>query len=81
MLLSYQDQLQVLSLYDFVDNAFAQGIPDMNFPFQFKTIPEWNRVLVAHGFDVRHIVLIGFKRTKEWTGTCHALFIADCEQA
>lgn len=78
MLLSYQDQLQVLSLHDFVDNAFAQGIPDMNFPFQFKTIPEWNRVLVEHGFVVRQTVLIGFKRTKEWTGTCHALFIADC---
>ena len=81
MLLSYQDQLHVLSLHDFVDNAFAPGIPDMNFPFQFKTIPEWHRVLVEHGFDVRHTVLIGFKRTKEWTGTCQALCIADGEQA
>jgi len=81
MLLSYQDPLQVLSLYDFVDNAFVQGIPAMNFPFQCKTIPEWHRVLVEYGFDVRQTVLIGFKRTKDWTGTCHALFIADCEQA
>ena len=78
-LLPQEDQLKVLALFDFVDNAFAQGIPGMNFPFQFKTIPEWHIVLADNGFDVVKTVIIGFKRTKDWTGTCHALFVADCD--
>ena len=73
------DQLKVLTLYDFVDDAFAQGIPEMNFPFQFKTVEEWRGILADNGFDVVETVLIGFKRTKDWTGTCHALFVADCD--
>ncbi len=52
----------------------------MNFPFQFKTIPEWNNVLAEMGFKVVKTVLIGFKRTEDRTGTRHALFIADCDR-
>ncbi len=75
--LSKEDQLGVLILYDFIDNAFAQGIPEMNFPFQFKTISEWNSIFIENGFKVAKTILIGFKRGKRWTGICHALFIID----
>lgn len=77
VLLPEEDQLKVLMLHDYVDNAFLRGIPEMNFPFQFKTIPQWHSVLTANGFSVVKTILVGFRRTKEWTGTCHALFIAD----
>ncbi len=77
ILLPQEDQRGVLTLHDYVENTFSQGIPEMNFPFQFKTVPEWNSVLVNNGFTVVKTTLIGFKRTKEWSGICHALFVAD----
>ena len=79
VLMPIKDQLRTLMLYDFVDNAFAQGIPEMNFPFQFKTVPQWKSVLAANGFNVVVTDLIGFRRTEDWTGTCHALFVAECD--
>ena len=81
MSLPREGQLKVLSLHDYKDNAFELDISEMNFPFQFKTIPEWNNVLADNGFKVVKTVLIGFKRTEDWTGTCHALFVADCDIA
>ena len=40
-------QQQVLALIDFFANAIAQGIPEMNMPFEFKTVPGWEQVLLA----------------------------------
>ena len=59
-----KDQLRTLMLYDFVDNAFVQGIPEMNFPFQFRTVPQSQSVLAANGFNVVETDLIGFKGRK-----------------
>ena len=63
-MLPEKDQLKVLMLHDYIDNALIQGITEMNFPFQFKTIPEWNSVLAANGFSVVKTILVGFRRTK-----------------
>lgn len=75
--LSKEDQLKVLVLCDFIANMFAQVIPEINFPFQFKTISEWNSVFIENGFKVAKTILIGFKREKKRIGSCHALFIID----
>lgn len=75
--LSKADKLKVLILSDFIENAFVQGIPEINFPFQFKTISEWNSIFIENGFKIAKTILIGFKRGKKWTGSCHALFIID----
>lgn len=75
ILLSKEDQLKVLMLNDYLINAFVKGIPEMNFPFQFKTIPEWNTCFTENGFKVVKTILIGFKRGKN--RNCHALFIVD----
>ena len=64
VLMPLKDQLRTLMLYDFVDNAFVQGIPEMNFPFQFRTVPQWQSVLAANGFNVVETDLIGFKGRK-----------------
>ena len=79
VLMPLKDQLQTLMLFDFVENTFAQGIPEMNFSFQFRTIPHWQSVLAANGFNLVATDLIGFKRAGDWTGTCHALFVAECD--
>ena len=43
-------QHQALVLIDFFSNAIAQGIPEMNMPFEFKTVTEWQQVLLRNGF-------------------------------
>jgi SAM-dependent methyltransferase len=54
-------QQQVLALIDFFANAIAQGLPQMNMPFEFKTAPEWRRVLLENGFEVKRNLTVGFE--------------------
>lgn len=54
-------QQQVLALIDFFANAIAQGLPQMNMPFEFKTPPEWQRVLLENGFKVTQSLTVGFE--------------------
>jgi SAM-dependent methyltransferase len=54
-------QQQVLALIDFFANAIAQGLPQMNMPFEFKTEPEWQRVLLENGFKVNQSLTVGFE--------------------
>jgi SAM-dependent methyltransferase len=54
-------QYQVLVLIDFFSNAIAQGLPEMNMPFEFKTVTEWREVLLSNGFMVNKTVLAGFE--------------------
>jgi len=54
-------QYQALVLIDFFANAIAQGIPEMNMPFEFKTIREWQQILSVNGFSVERILVVGFE--------------------
>ncbi len=54
-------QRQVLVLIDFFANAIAQGIPEMNMPFEFKTVSEWEQVLLQNGFQVKGSLVAGFE--------------------
>ena len=54
-------QRQVLVLIDFFSNAIAQGIPEMNMPFEFKTVSGWEQVLLQNGFKVNRTVVAGFE--------------------
>jgi SAM-dependent methyltransferase len=54
-------QVQVLVLIDFFANAIAQGIPEMNMPFEFKTVTGWEQVLLQNGFKVNRSVVAGFE--------------------
>ncbi|MGA9799277.1 MAG: class I SAM-dependent methyltransferase [Terriglobales bacterium] len=54
-------QQQVLALIDFFANAIAQGLPQMNMPFEFKTPPEWQRVLLENGFKANQSLTVGFE--------------------
>lgn len=59
--MSRDAQRQALVLIDYFGNAIAQGIPEMNMPFEFKTIGQWQQVLQANGFSVDRVVLKGFE--------------------
>ncbi len=54
-------QQQVLALIDFFANAIAQGLPEMNMPFDFKTVTEWEQVLLQNGFRVNKSLVAGFE--------------------
>lgn len=71
-------QHQVLVLIDFFSNAIAQGLPEMNMPFEFKTVTEWLEVLPANGFKVDRTVLAGFEPGRMHM-SCHLWLL--CERA
>ena len=71
-------QHQVLLLIDFFSNAIAQGIPEMNMPFEFKTVSEWEQVLLRNGFKVTKTVLAGFEPGRMHK-SCHVWLL--CERA
>jgi SAM-dependent methyltransferase len=54
-------QYQVLVLIDFFANAIAQGITEMNMPFEFKSITEWRQILANNGFRVEKTCVVGFE--------------------
>ena len=54
-------QQQVLALIDFFANAIAQGLPEMNMPFEFKTVTQWEEVLLKSGFRLRQSLVAGFE--------------------
>jgi len=59
--MTLETQHQVLVLIDFFANAIAQGIPEMNMPFEFKTASGWEQVLLQNGFKVKRTVVAGFE--------------------
>jgi SAM-dependent methyltransferase len=71
-------QQQVLVLIDFFANAIAQGIPEMNMPFEFKTVAEWRQVLLRNGFTVNKSVIVGFEPGRMHK-SCHVWLL--CERA
>jgi SAM-dependent methyltransferase len=54
-------QQQTLALIDFYANAIAQGLPEMNMPFEFKTVTEWEKILLQNGFRVNRSLVAGFE--------------------
>jgi SAM-dependent methyltransferase len=69
-------QHQVLVLIDFFSNAIAQGLPEMNMPFEFKTVAEWQQVLARNGFQVNKIVLAGFEPGRMHM-SCHVWLLCE----
>jgi SAM-dependent methyltransferase len=69
-------QHQVLVLIDFFSNAIAQGLPEMNMPFEFKTITEWHRALINNGFKVNKTVLAGFEPGRMHM-SCHVWLLCE----
>ncbi len=69
-------QQQVLALIDFFANAIAQGLPEMNMPFEFKTVTEWERVLLQNGFRVDKSLAVGFEPGRMHK-SCHVWLVCE----
>jgi SAM-dependent methyltransferase len=69
-------QQQVLALIDFFANAIAQGLPEMNMPFEFKTVTEWEKVLLQNGFRVNKSLVVGFEPGRMHK-SCHVWLVCE----
>jgi SAM-dependent methyltransferase len=69
-------QRQVLVLIDYFSNAVAQGLPEMNMPFEFKTVDEWHELLQRNGFRVNKTILAGFERGRMHM-SCHVWLLCE----
>ena len=74
--LSLESQFQVLALCDYFANAIALGIPEMNLPFQFRSISGWTELLEKNGWQLTEAKLIGFEQHR-MHATCQAWMVFD----
>lgn len=70
------DQYLALLLIDFTTNALAFGKPNMNLPFEFRAIEEWEKLFIKMGFIVNHIEVLGFE-SERVTPDSRVLIIID----
>ena len=74
--LPLEDQLRYLMFVDFFANAITQGLPQMDMPFNFKTVSEWRTLFTDQGWQVRHTLIKGFQ-PRYFNRSCHVWFILD----
>ena len=74
--MSREAQYQALVLIDFFANAIAQGIPEMNMPFEFKTISQWRQILGDNGFRIARTLVVGFEPGRMHK-SCHVWLLCD----
>lgn len=74
--LSPEDQFRYLMFMDYFANAITLGIPEMDMPFNFRSVGEWVRLFTELGFAVVKVQVMGFQRGF-FNRTCHVWFILD----
>jgi len=57
-----RDQLAALILIDLLANSLAVGVPEMHFPFGFRSINRWMNLFNESGFEVEKVQINGFVR-------------------
>jgi SAM-dependent methyltransferase len=73
-------QFQALVLIDFFSNVIAQGVTEMNLPFGFKPVSEWQTVLAANGLPVIRTLPVGFE-TGRMHKSCHVWLVCARDEA
>jgi SAM-dependent methyltransferase len=76
--LSLEAQVRALVLIDYFANVVAQGLPEMNMPFAFKSVTGWQTVLGANGLRVSRTRVVGFEPGRMHQ-SCHVWF--ECERS
>jgi SAM-dependent methyltransferase len=54
------ERVQSCQLMDFFGNVIAQGVLEMNFPFEFKSVNEWVSTFSIYGFNLDKVDFLGF---------------------
>lgn len=76
MALPLETQRQVIMLIDYFGNILNQGIGEMDMPFGFRPVGEWQALFAAQGFTVTQTIVQGFQRGL-FNQTCHVWFVLD----
>ncbi len=74
--LALEDQRRYLMFIDYFANAITQGLSQMDMPFNFKTVPEWQALFENQGMIVRKILPMGFQ-PRQFNRSCHIWFVLD----
>lgn len=67
-------QTKAIILIDLLANSLAVGVPDMPFPFGFKTVHQWQHLFARAGLETETTRIEGFSSGK-FNRSTHALFI------
>jgi SAM-dependent methyltransferase len=74
--LSAPDQRRLLAFIDYFANAITQGLPEMDMPFNFRSVPDWQRLFGEQGFRVEETLLMGFQAGL-FNRSCHVWFVLE----
>lgn len=74
--LSLSEQYFALIIIDFFANALALGKPEINLPFEQKTVDEWKKIFINLNIKLVDIVVLGFE-PERITPDSRILFICD----
>jgi SAM-dependent methyltransferase len=74
--LSEPDQRRLLAFIDYFANAITQGLPEMDMPFNFRSVPDWQRLFADQGFRVEETLLMGFQAGL-FNRSCHVWFVLE----
>jgi len=74
--LNLETQKATTSLVDLLSNSLSVGVPDMAFPFGFRTLGDWVDQFTVNGFKLSRIQILGFQKGN-FNRQCHVLFILD----
>ena len=61
---------------DTFSNVIAQGLSQMDIPFNFKTVAEWQALFQDHGWQVTRSLPMGFQ-ANQFNRSCHIWFVLD----
>jgi SAM-dependent methyltransferase len=74
--LSLDDQVRYLMFIDYFANAITQGLPQMDMPFNFKPVAQWQALFEAQGWHVSQTLVKGFQ-PHYFNRSCHVWFVLD----
>jgi SAM-dependent methyltransferase len=74
--LSVEDQLRSLMFIDTFGNVIAQGLAQMDIPYNFKPLGEWLALFQAQGWQVVQTLPMGFQ-ANQFNRSCHVWFVLD----
>jgi SAM-dependent methyltransferase len=62
--LTEEEQVQYLTLMDFFGNIVVYRISEMNMPYNFKTIDQWQNILRSCSWSLRQSIVLGFDKSR-----------------
>lgn len=77
--LDQESQRAATTLTDLLGNSLSVGVPEMAFPFGFRSVSEWVDLFTANGFSLNKVKVPGFQKGN-FNQQCHVHFILDVEE-